>query len=68
MAAASQRRAVVSAARAVTALLVADLRQRLRTPRFWLLIAGLAGLMWWCFPAFDRDYLTVSVGEGMRGR
>lgn len=54
--------------RAVIALLVADLRQRLRTPRFWLLIAGLAGLMWWCFPAVDRDYLTVSVGEGMRGR
>lgn len=58
----------MSGARAVAAVLVADLRQRLRTPRFWLLIAGLAGLMWWCFPAFDRDYLTVSVGEGMRGR
>lgn len=58
----------MSAARAVSALLVADLRQRLRTPRFWLLIAGLAALMWWCFPAVDRDYLTVSVGEGMRGR
>ncbi|MEG2942318.1 MAG: hypothetical protein RR969_12175 [Thermomonas sp.] len=58
----------MSAARAVIALLVADLRQRLRTPRFWLLIAGLAALMWWCFPALERDYLTVSVGEGMRGR
>lgn len=58
----------MSAARAIAALLVTDLRQRLRTPRFWLLIAGLAALMWWCFPAADRDYLTVSVGEGMRGR
>ena len=58
----------MSRLRAVAALLVADLRQRLRTPRFWLLIAGLAALMWWCFPAYDRDYLTVSVGEGMRGR
>ena len=58
----------MSTARAVAAVLAADLRQRLRTPRFWLLIAGLAGLMWWCFPAVDRDYLTVSVGEGMRGR
>ena len=58
----------MSSARAVAAVLAADLRQRLRTPRFWLLIAGLAGLMWWCFPAVDRDYLTVSVGEGMRGR
>ncbi|HSD18110.1 MAG TPA: hypothetical protein VLC71_12735 [Thermomonas sp.] len=58
----------MNAARAVIALLVADLRQRLRTPRFWLLIAGLAALMWWCFPAVERGYLTVSVGEGMRGR
>ena len=68
MAAASQRHARVSGARAVAAVLSADLRQRLRTPRFWLLIVGLAGLMWWCFPAVDRDYLTVSVGDGMRGR
>ena len=58
----------MSGARAVAAILATDLRQRLRTPRFWLLIAGLAGLMWWCFPAVDRDYLTVSVGEGLRGR
>lgn len=54
--------------RPVAALLLADLRQRLRTPRFWLLVAGLAALMWWCFPAADRDFLTVSVGDGMRGR
>ena len=58
----------MSGARAVAAILATDLRQRLRTPRFWFLIAGLAALMWWCFPAVDRDYLTVSVGEGMRGR
>lgn len=58
----------MSAARAVIALLVADLRQRLRSPRFWLLVAGLAALMWWCFPAADAGYLTVSVGDGMRGR
>ncbi len=58
----------MSALRAVAALLGADLRQRLRTPRFWLLVAGLAVLMWWCFPAADRDFLTVSVGDGMRGR
>ncbi len=54
--------------RAVAALLAADLRQRLRTPRFWFLVAGLAALMWWCFPAAGEDYLTVSVGDGMRGR
>ena len=32
----------MSGARAVAAILATDLRQRLRTPRFWFLIAGLA--------------------------
>lgn len=58
----------MSTLRAVAAVAAADLRQRLRTPRFWLLVAGLAALMWWCFPAANEAYLTVSVGDGMRGR
>jgi len=58
----------MSALRSVGALLAADLRQRLRTPRFWLLVVGLAALMWWCFPAANADFLTVSVGDNMRGR
>lgn len=58
----------MSALRAGAALLHADLRQRMRTPRFWLLVAGLAALMWWCFPPASADFLTVSVGDSMRGR
>ena len=58
----------MSVLRAGTALLQADLRQRMRTPRFWLLVAGLAALMWWCFPPASADFLTVSVGDNMRGR
>lgn len=58
----------MSMLRAMAAVLLADLRQRTRTPRFWWLVAGLAALMWWCFPAANKDFLTVSVGEGMRGR
>lgn len=58
----------MSTLRAIAAVTAADLRQRLRTPRFWLLVAGLAALMWWCFPAANEAYLTVSVGDGMRGR
>ena len=58
----------MSALRSVAAVLSADLRQRVRTPQLWLLIAGLAALMWWSFPAADMDYLTVSFGEGVRGR
>ena len=57
----------MSGACAVAAILATDLRQRLRTPRFWLLVAGLAALMWWCFPAADRDFLTVSVGDEYLG-
>ena len=53
--------------RSVTAVLVADLRQRLRAPRTWVVVIGLAALMWWCFPAFETHYLTVSI-DGMRGR
>ena len=58
----------MSALRSVSAVLSADLRQRARTPQLWLLIAGLAVLMWWSFPAANMDYLTVSFGDRMRGR
>ncbi|MCJ0824510.1 hypothetical protein MQC88_00805 [Luteimonas sp. 50] len=53
--------------RSVAAVLVADLRQRLRAPRTWVVIVGLGALMWWCFPATEAQYLTVSI-DGMRGR
>jgi hypothetical protein len=54
--------------RAIAAILRADLRQRMRTPRFWGVVLALAAAMWWCFPAAEADFLTVSVGDGMRGR
>lgn len=58
----------MSVIRAGAALLHADLRERMRTPRFWVLVAGLGVLTWWCFPPASADFLTVSVGDGMRGR
>lgn len=58
----------MSALRATAAIGCADLRQRMRTPRFWIVVFGLGALMWWCLPAAEADYLTVSVGEGLRGR
>ena len=54
--------------RPIAAILRADLRQRMRTPWFWGVVLALAAAMWWCFPAADADFLTVSVGDGMRGR
>jgi hypothetical protein len=53
--------------RSVAAVLMADLRQRLRAPLTWAVIAILAALMWWCFPAYDSHYVTMSI-DGMRGR
>ncbi|GAB2514854.1 ABC transporter permease [Lysobacter humi (ex Lee et al. 2017)] len=58
----------MSAPRIVAAIAIADLRQRLRAPRTWLLLAGLAALSWWSFPPVDADYLTVSFGQGARAR
>lgn len=58
----------MTALRPIVALLLADLRQRLRAPRLWLVAAGFGIAMWWCFPAIQADYLTVSVGDGMRAR
>lgn len=58
----------MSALRIVAGIALADLRQRLRAPRTWVLLAVLAAASWWSFPPVDADYLTVSVGDGARAR
>lgn len=58
----------MSAPRIVSAIAMADLRQRLRAPRTWVLLAVLAAASWWSFPPADADYLTVSFGDGARAR
>ncbi|WP_119717954.1 hypothetical protein [Cognatilysobacter tabacisoli] len=58
----------MSALRIVAAIGLADLRQRLRAPRTWVLLAVLAAASWWSFPPVDADYLTVSFGDGARAR
>lgn len=58
----------MSTPRIVAAILVADLRQRLRQPRTWLLLAALGAVSWWSFPPIEADYLTVSFGSGARAR
>lgn len=49
------------------AILGADLRQRGRSPRFWLMLLAVGGASWWFFPPASADYLTVSTGNGERG-
>lgn len=56
-----------AALRRFNAILIADLRQRSRAVRFWVLLAVIALLTWWCFPPLDAGYMTVSLGEGVRG-
>ena len=57
----------MEALRRIFAILLADLRERTRTPRFWIVL-GLVGVAtWYCFPAFDSGHLAISVDDA-RGR
>jgi hypothetical protein len=51
-----------------SAILLADVRERTRTPRFWVVLALMAFATWWCFPAEDAGYTTLSLIDGSRGR
>jgi hypothetical protein len=53
--------------RRFAAILLADLRERTRTVRFRVVLAGVCAAAWWSFPARDAGYLTVSFGNGLRG-
>ena len=52
----------------VFAILLADLRERMRTPRFWVVLGVMAAATWWCFPPADAPYSTLSLVDGSRGR
>ncbi len=49
------------------AILQADVRERMRTPRFWVVLALMAWGTWWCFPPMESGYSTLSLGDGSRG-
>ncbi len=49
--------------RRVFAIMLADLRERTRTRRFWVVL-GLVGLAtWYCFPAIDSGQLAISIDD-----
>lgn len=50
------------------AILQADVRERMRTPRFWVVLALMAWATWWCFPPLESGYSTLSLIDGSRGR
>ncbi len=50
------------------AILQADVRERMRTPRFWVVLGLMAFATWWCFPPQEAGYTTLSLIDGSRGR
>ena len=48
------------------ALLVADLRERSRSLRFWVVLGGMMLLAWWCFPPLDASHRIFTVDGGAR--
>ncbi len=49
------------------AILLADLRERTRSPRFWVLLAVIMVATWRCFPPPEAHYLVLSLPGGVRG-
>jgi hypothetical protein len=49
------------------AILGADLRERTRSVRFWLLLGAITAGAWWMFPARDAGYLVLAINGAHRG-
>lgn len=49
------------------AILLADLRERIRSRRFWLVIAATAVFTWFCFPPDGAGYIVVGINTYHRG-
>lgn len=48
-------------------ILQADLRERVRGPRFWVMLAIVMVAAWWCFPPASAGYRILSMNGGERG-
>jgi hypothetical protein len=56
-----------AALRRFLAILLADLRERTRSPRFWLLLAAMVVVTWYCFPGPEADYFVLAPNSNERG-
>jgi hypothetical protein len=56
-----------AALRRFAAILTADLRERMRSPRFWILLAAMVVVTWYCFPAPDAGYFVLAPNSDERG-
>jgi ABC-type transport system involved in multi-copper enzyme maturation permease subunit len=57
----------VAALQRFAAILVADLRERTRGPRFWVILAAMLWLVWNCYPPIDSKYAILALSDGERG-
>ena len=48
------------------ALLLADLRERTRATRFWVMLGAMMVVAWWCVPPIDAGYRILTVAGGAR--
>lgn len=53
--------------RRFAAIAVADLRERTRALRFWVILGIVTLASWWCFPAPGAGWMTLSIDD-MRGQ
>lgn len=51
----------------VFAILLADLRERTRTPKFWIVLGIMSCATWWCFPAHETGFSSLALPDGSRG-
>lgn len=56
----------MAALRRFLAIMLADLRERTRSTRFWVVLALVGAATWWCFPALETGKLAVGL-DGTRG-
>ncbi|MEO8365065.1 MAG: hypothetical protein ABI538_02545 [Pseudoxanthomonas sp.] len=56
----------MAALRRFMAIMLADLRERTRSTRFWVVLALVGVATWWCFPALQTGKVAVGV-DGTRG-
>ena len=64
---AAPARGIAHAMRGAAALLVADLRQRTRSPRFWVVALAVVVTGWYCLPPITAGYMIVAIGDHHRG-
>ena len=64
---AAPARGLAHPGRIARALFVADLRQRTRSLRFWIVALAVAVAGWWCLPPLEAGYMIVAIGDHHRG-